>query len=41
VVRGSPALGADNAATLAEIGYDAAAIARLVDAEVIFDRPPL
>jgi crotonobetainyl-CoA:carnitine CoA-transferase CaiB-like acyl-CoA transferase len=39
-VRGAPALGADNVATLADLGYDAAAIARLVDAEVIFDRPP-
>jgi crotonobetainyl-CoA:carnitine CoA-transferase CaiB-like acyl-CoA transferase len=41
VVRGAPALGADNAATLADLGYDDAAIARLVDAEVIFDRPPV
>jgi crotonobetainyl-CoA:carnitine CoA-transferase CaiB-like acyl-CoA transferase len=39
-VRGSPALGADNAATLAELGYDDDAIARLADSEVIFDRPP-
>lgn len=38
--RGAPALGADNAATLRELGYDDATIARLVDAEVIFDRPP-
>jgi crotonobetainyl-CoA:carnitine CoA-transferase CaiB-like acyl-CoA transferase len=40
VVRGAPALGADNATTLAELGYDAAAIARMAAAEVIFDRPP-
>jgi crotonobetainyl-CoA:carnitine CoA-transferase CaiB-like acyl-CoA transferase len=40
IVRGSPALGADNAATLAEIGYDDNDIARLVAADVIFDRPP-
>jgi crotonobetainyl-CoA:carnitine CoA-transferase CaiB-like acyl-CoA transferase len=40
VRRGAPALGADNATTLQELGYDDAAIARLVDDEVIFDRPP-
>jgi crotonobetainyl-CoA:carnitine CoA-transferase CaiB-like acyl-CoA transferase len=40
VRRGAPALGADNATTLLELGYDDAAIARLVDDEVIFDRPP-
>ncbi len=40
VVRGAPALGADNAATLADLGYDDAAIARLADADVISDRPP-
>ena len=40
VVRGAPALGADNAATLADLGYDDHAIARMVAEEVIFDRPP-
>jgi crotonobetainyl-CoA:carnitine CoA-transferase CaiB-like acyl-CoA transferase len=40
VVRGAPALGADNAAALADLGYDDTAIARLTDAGVIVDRPP-
>jgi benzylsuccinate CoA-transferase BbsF subunit len=40
VVRGAPALGADNAATLADLGYDDHAIAGMVAEEVIFDRPP-
>jgi crotonobetainyl-CoA:carnitine CoA-transferase CaiB-like acyl-CoA transferase len=39
-VRGAPALGADNAAVLRRLGYDDAAIARLVADEVIADRPP-
>jgi benzylsuccinate CoA-transferase BbsF subunit len=41
VVRGAPALGADNAVTLAELGYDDDAIERMAKAEVTFDRPPL
>jgi crotonobetainyl-CoA:carnitine CoA-transferase CaiB-like acyl-CoA transferase len=40
VVRGAPALGADNALTLAELGYDDDAIEWMAKGEVIFDRPP-